>query len=301
MDRDLEYGMLPDIAKTDVPLQTDGTGLKRILAAGENFYIKKSFAQYMKRWPDACRTDMLRIKNDLWKPSDFSGYHALLYAGESDTRKMDKPQESMAVRTAAKAKKDGVKMFLYTSSLCVYGQTAGRITEKTPVCPSDAYGKWKLRIEKELWQLNDKNFCIAILRLPPVYGYGCKGSYRNLADFTARFGFVPKYDRKSSRIHIDNLSSAVRGIIYHGRAGVYFPQDPESAGVYELAREIAEFHGKKLKSLKLPKPVMSLLADRIWGIQDRPCYICDQSLNVPGEWLEVKTIRESVRLAESGW
>lgn len=293
---------LPYIADIGDILRIDYTQPKRILIAGSDSYIGKSFACFMKRWPDICQTDILSMKDDSWKTFDFTGYDAVLYADRSDCKAVYETDACQAVQAADKAKRAGAGMFIYLSSLHIYSRKAGMITRKTPVSPSGAYGKTKVIAEKELWKRNDDMFCVVVLRLPEVYGYGCKGSYHKLSRAAVRYKFFPEYNKKCSRIHINNLSSAVRGIIYYGKPGVYFPQDTACVSAYEIARVIAAFYGKKLRSTKLFNPVIWLLSHGIrTGYSIFGDFVCEQSLNVPEEWREVKGIKESVLLSESGW
>lgn len=295
-------GVLPEIAEITEP--------KRILVTGRYPYAGKSFARFMHRWPDTYQADMFPVKKGCWKKADLSEYDAVLYTGMagsceklSGNYKYSCERDAWrAVKTADLAKKAGVKMFLYLSTLHVYGTDTRIITEKTPVCPSDICGKAGIYAEKELWKQKDASFHVAILRLPPIYGYEYGGQYRKIANFAVRHGFFPKYGQKRSMIHIDNLSSAVRGILCCERSGVYFPQDADCVSAYEMARAAAEFHGRKFKETKLWNPLIWILAKRSQAVKEMFLgYVCDQSLNVPEEWREVKSIRQGVRIAESGW
>lgn len=102
--------------------------------------------------------------------------------------------------------------------------------------------------------------------------------------------------------HIENLSSAVRGIVSCKKAGIYFPQDTECFTAFEIAGEIAHFYGKRFRKTRLFNIFLRILEARsrkIRGIFGG--YLCDQSLNTPKEWIAVKGIREAVQMSESGW
>lgn len=128
--------------------------------------------------------------------TDFAGSDAVLYTGSAccwkeDGKYLDFHRAGVrrAVRAAGMAKRAGARMFVYLGSLHVYGAEPGIITETTPVCPSDAYGKMQMGIEKELWKLKDDSFCVVILRLPVVYGFGCGGGYREIQEYVSRHIF----------------------------------------------------------------------------------------------------------------
>ena len=73
----------------------------------------------------------------------------------------------------------GVKQFIFLSSISVYGLDTGVINEETPLNPRTHYGKSKLEAEQKLQKLADKTFNITILRPPMVYGKNCKGNSKS--------------------------------------------------------------------------------------------------------------------------
>jgi len=90
----------------------------------------------------------------------------------------DNPDKSHDVNTEAtitlaeKAKKSGVKRFIFASSSAVYGEAQQyRMDESHPCEPRSIYGKQKLEAESIL-KLACKNFEVVILRKSNLYGYG---------------------------------------------------------------------------------------------------------------------------------
>lgn len=77
-----------------------------------------------------------------------------------------------AIDIAKKAKKQGVKSFVFASSCSVYGfaDTAPR-TETSEVNPLTAYAKSKVYAEKELEPIADANFKITCLRFATACGF----------------------------------------------------------------------------------------------------------------------------------
>lgn len=76
---------------------------------------------------------------------------------------------------ARKAKKAGVKRFIFSSSCSIYGAKRGEIlSENSRTIPVTAYAKSKLLSEKALVKLADRNFCVGILRNSTVYGFSPK-------------------------------------------------------------------------------------------------------------------------------
>src|SRR5699024_4946803 len=81
---------------------------------------------------------------------------------------------------AKKAKNEGVKHFIFLSTMSVYGLNEGIINEHTPLKPKTHYGKSKLQAEERIKLLATDTFKVAIIRPPMIYGKGCKGNYQRL-------------------------------------------------------------------------------------------------------------------------
>lgn len=284
------------------------TEFKRILIAGANSYIGESLRKYIEQF-DNYVVDIFDTTIDAWKQLDFSKYDVVCdVAGIAHIKETKKNRQlyywvnrDLAVQIAEKAKKEGVKQFIYLSSMNVYGLTEGRINEKTPTRPNTAYGKSKLEAEELLWKLSDERFCVSVVRPPMVYGKGCKGNYQRLRAFAIKFGVFPEYDNFRSLIYITNLLSAIRGIIHNQETGVYFPQNYEYMKSFDMVKWIAEFNGKKLVELKgisvLIRGVIlkSRIGKKVFGI-----LTYEKEMNVPETWLVVKDNKRTVELSEKG-
>ena len=282
--------VLPEIAtfKSDISFEE----IKKILIAGAGSYIGESFKNYMLEF-DNYIVDTLSTMDDSWKAMDFSSYDAVYdVAGIAHVRESNenrdlyyKVNRDLAVDLAEKAKKEGVKQFVYLSSMSVYGRAVGRINATTSVNPTNAYGKSKIEAEELLWRLKDDNFTVSIVRPPMVYGEGCKGNYQTLKKFALKFGFFPDYNNERSMIHVDNLSGAIRGIIHNNESGLYFPQDPEYIKTFDMVKKIAEENGKKFRSTKLMNIPIKFMSSRISVFKKVfGTLTYDKGLNVPEEW-----------------
>lgn len=77
------------------------------------------------------------------------------------------------------AKKNGVKKYLYPSSCSVYGYSRNKklLTERSILDPKSTYAKAQVKLEKFAIKQGNKNFCIAILRLPTVFGISKRTRY----------------------------------------------------------------------------------------------------------------------------
>ena len=127
--------------------------MKRILITGANSYVGTSVERYLNRFPGAYQVDTLDMIGDGWRTQSFRGYDAVLHVAgivHQEKTKNDPAQAALydqvntqlPIETAKKAKAEGVKQFLFMSSMSVYGLTApvGKvitITADTPLCPVD--------------------------------------------------------------------------------------------------------------------------------------------------------------------
>ena len=264
-------------------------GMKRVLITGANSYIGTSLKRYLledndRQGRELYRVDMISQRDPEWESYDFSGYDAVFQASgiaHADTGKVTQEQQALyyqvncdlAVATARKAQAAGVGLFLYPSSIIVYGESApyGKsriITPQTPADNSHFYGNSKLRAEEELEKLTaaggSRKMQLGILRLPMVYGRGSKGNYPMLAKLAARLPFFPDVQNQRSMIYIENLCEFIRQRIEDGRGGLYFPQNAEYTATSRMVQEIAAAHGKKVHLLKAMNP-LAALASRMPG------------------------------------
>src|SRR5690554_2772100 len=152
--------------------------MKRILITGANSYIGTSFEKWLAKYPDKYFVDTVDMIGDSWKEKDFLKYDVVFHvAGIAHVKETKKNKDlyyeinrDLTYETAKKAKNEGVKQFVFLSSMSVYGVSNGIIDKNTPLNPKTNYGKSKLQAEKLIKTLSTDNFRIAILRPPMIYG-----------------------------------------------------------------------------------------------------------------------------------
>jgi nucleoside-diphosphate-sugar epimerase len=241
--------------------------MKKILITGANSYIGTSFEKWVGQWPDRYLVDTVDMKDGSWKEKSFRGYDVVFHvAGIAHIKETKENQDlyykvnrDLAYETAKKAKADGVKQFVFLSSMSVYGIETGVISKETPLKPKSAYGKSKVEAEELIKSLESDSFKIATLRPPMVYGKGCRGNYQRLAKLAVKTPIFPDIDNKRSMIYIDNLCEFVRLLIDDCTTGLFFPQNKEYVKTSEMVRLIAEVHGKRIRMTKLFNPLFNLL------------------------------------------
>lgn len=228
--------------------------MKKILITGANGYIGTSFEKYMAQWPEKYQVDTVDMIDGTWREKDFSGYDTVFHvAGIAHQKETQENAElyykinrDLAFDTAVKAKTDGVKQFIFLSSMSVYGLETGVITKETVPTPKSNYGKSKLQAEELLNGLADETFKVAILRPPMVYGKGCKGNYQILRKFALKFKVFPTLMNHRSMIYIDNLSAYIEKLITADGYGLFFPQNPATICSKDLVKAICQVNGVKL-------------------------------------------------------
>lgn len=290
--------------------------MKKILITGAGSYVGTSLEDYLKRWPQQYRVDTADMIGDGWRSTDFSGYDAVFHVAgivhqpktKDDPAQFalyEKVNTHLAVETAAMAKAQGVKQFIFMSTTGVYGLTApfGRvitITKDTVPQPTDNYGISKLKAEEGLLALSGEGFKLAILRPPMIYGKGCKGNYCTLAKLAKKLPFFPWVENQRSMLYIDNLSEFVRLIVDDEAEGIFWPQNDAYVNTSEMVNLIAHVNGKDILlvkgfgwALKLLRPLTGAV-DKAFGSL---CYDFELS-RYPKNYC-VKTLEESVLETES--
>lgn len=243
--------------------------MTELLLTGASGFIGSNVRTQM---PDSIRVTPLSVRNDDWRNVDFSKFDAVLHAAGIahvlDGNVMDETyHEVNCVRTleiAEKAKKAGVGLFVFLSSIIVFGAPtpAGAhapITPQTAPNPENAYGKSKLDAENGLRAMEADSFRVAILRLPMVYGKGCKGNYTRLASLARKCPLFPAFDNRRSMLYIENLTSLIAKIVFDCPSGTYHPRDGVSRSTGEIARAICAAHGKKCVQTRLLAPAVRLM------------------------------------------
>ena len=239
--------------------------MKKILITGANSYIGTSFEKYMAQF-DGYRIDTVDMIGDGWKEKDFSEYDTVFHvagiAHQKETLENAhlyyEVNRNLAVATAKKAKREGVRQFILLSSMSVYGMETGVITKTTVPHPKSHYGKSKLQADEKIKQLDCETFKVAILRPPMVYGKGCKGNYQRLRSFALKSPIFPDYPNQRSMVYIDNLCGFVKDTIDEERQGLFFPQDSKYVNTSNMVKEIAERNGKFIRLTKMFNPFIRI-------------------------------------------
>lgn len=233
-----------------------------ILITGTHSFIGSSIAEYFSRWPERYHTSAISLRNGSWQSESFSGFDSVFHVAglaHDSTKHSDKDEyfrvnSQLAFDSALKAKREGVRQFVFMSSSIVYGPSApiGQekiITRDSPVSPGSYYGESKVKAEELLMSLNDDGFKVCILRCPMIYGRGSKGNYPLLSKLARKLPIFPRVRNSRSMLYVKNLAEFVRLMIQNQEQGIFWPQNAEYSDTSDLVRMIAEVHGRKIKLL----------------------------------------------------
>lgn len=250
--------------------------MRKILITGKNSYVGNNIEEWILKGLDEYKIDTIDMEDNDWVNYDFSKYDSIFHVAgiahvSSDPSKKDlyyKVNRDLTIKTAQKAKKEGVRQFVFMSSIIVYGASSEInnkriIHEMTKPEPQDFYGDSKLQAEKGLESLRDDNFKVVILRPPMIYGKNSKGNYPKLAKLARYTPIFPDIDNKRSMLHIDNLAEFVRLIIKNEEDGLFFPQNKEYVNTKQLVKEIADNYDHKIFFTKAFNKILKLMSKKI--------------------------------------
>ena len=240
----------------------------RILITGAHSYVGEQVEQYLeeynqKLYPDYPASkryviDTVSLFGEEWKKKDFSCYDVVFHVAgiahgsvsektEQGKRQYFAVNRDLAYHVAQKAKEDGVKQFIFMSTMAVYaGKREEVITEETIPMPVTAYGESKLQAEWLISELEDRDFSVAILRPPMIYGKGCKGNYNALVKIAKISPIFPKINNCRSMLYIENLCEFIRLLIEDTARGIFFPQNKEYVNTSDMVKEIGKAYQKSV-------------------------------------------------------
>ena len=252
--------------------------MKKILITGANSYIGTSFERWLAQWPDRYEIDILDMLSDAWKNRDFSVYDTIFHVAgiaHVDSSKLDDDKKKLyykvncelTIEVANKARKEGVKQFVFMSSCIVFGDSSRingtkKITSETIPSPTSIYGDSKLQADIGIQKLQTDSFHVVSLRPPVIYGKDCKGNYPLLSKFARKVPVFPDIKNARSMLHVDNLCECVRLIIDDNALGYFYPQNKEYVNTSLLVKEIAHIYNKNVVLTKLFNPLLILISKR---------------------------------------
>lgn len=261
----------------DETVEVDSNTKKKVLITGAGSYIGQSFIEYaQKHYHDNFEIEELDLKDESWKEKDFSNYDIIYHVAgiahadvgkvsEETKKKYYEVNTGLAVEVAEKAKREGVKTFVFMSSMIVYGESAPygekKVIDATTVPqPANFYGDSKLQADVSVRELANDTYKVIVLRPPMIYGKGSKGNYRTLAKLAKKLPIFPDVNNERSMLYIENLCEFLCQIMllkpYHRNSVVLLPQNGEWTKTSDMVKEIAKASGKKITELQCLAPAV---------------------------------------------
>lgn len=281
----------------------------KVLITGKNSYIGNSFAEFVA--DKDVDVTKISVRDDVWRGMAFSEFDVVLHVAAVVHQKQSKHtydeykvvNTDLPVAIAKKAKAEGVKQFVFISTIAIYGltgqiKTVDVIADTTQKVPTTYYGETKFAAEKQLTGLADDSFKLTIVRPPMVYGKAAPGNYGQLAKLAKLLPILPKVENKRSMIFIDNLSSFLYQVITNTVGGEFIPQNSELVNTNDLMVLIRKVHGKKTSVLPFGQGLVHLGA-KFTGLMSKVYgnLVVDQDTDGVAEY-RVADLKTSVEMTE---
>lgn len=248
---------------------------RKVLITGAGSYIGTKVQQWLEQWPDEFEVNSIDTINDNWKKTDFSQYDivnnvvgiAHVKAFKSEGPLYYAINRDLVIAIAKTAKEAGVKKFIHMSSMIVFKEVktleGKQIYKDTKPEPNGFYGDSKLQGENGVSELACETFKVCVIRLPMIYGPGCKGNFPRLVWLAQRTPIFPAWHNKRSMLYIDNLCEFVKQLILHEMDGIVYPQNDEYADTVEIIRYYAKANGNRIWITRLFNPIIWLLGNHV--------------------------------------
>lgn len=284
--------------------------MKRILITGKNSYIGTHFREYLEDYPNDYLVDELDMIDGTWRKYDFSKYDVVYHVAGLAHSTPDESQRELYYRVntdltyevAKKAKDEGVKQFIFMSSIIVYGSgEIGKnriIDSNTELTPDNFYGDSKKQAEIRIKPLESDDFKIVIVRPPMIYGPKSKGNYPLLAKFARKTPLFPTLMNERSMLYLGNLLEFIKLMIDNEECGVFLPQNKEYVSTVNLIKEISKIHNHKILFIGLFNPFIKLFNKQVYINKVFGNMIIDKELSKYKVDYNRYSFEESIQLTE---
>ncbi|WP_033542295.1 NAD-dependent epimerase/dehydratase family protein [Planococcus sp. CAU13] len=286
----------------------------KVLVTGQNSYTGTQFAKRITELNKGWTIDFVSVRGNAWEQKDFSFYDAIYHVAGIVHKKETaenkdlyyKVNRDLTYQLALKAKSEGVKSFIFLSTMAVYG-LIGKIGEETIIsketepAPTSNYGKSKLEAEELLNELQSSYFNVSILRIPMIYGPNCPGNYSSLSRLAKMIPVFPKINNKRSMIFVDHLSDIVAHIIEKRLLGVFLVKNPEDVNTIEIVSVIGRYHGKRIYKSSLLGFIFITFGNYITTFRKMfgNIYFNNEDCNIEGFEYKKLSFEESISITEN--
>ncbi|MBN3782836.1 SDR family oxidoreductase [Burkholderia sp. Ac-20345] len=224
------------------------------------------------------------------------------------------------LRIAEAARRHGTRRMVFASSIKAIGEGDGgaALSEDTPPDPQDAYGRSKLRAERQLAQFGaSTGLEVVVVRPPLVYGPDVRANFLRMMDAVARGVPLPlgSVQARRSVVYVENLADALLRCAVDPRAAgnCFHVADADSPTIPGLLRLVGDALGKPARLLAVPPAALrvagkltgrSAAIDRLTGslqldtgrikrvLEWHPPYTTRQGLEATAAWYRSRDIRK---------
>ena len=282
--------------------------MNKILLTGSTGYLGSSF---LKQYKNKYSFEKFSLLNQKLKDINFDSIDIILHCAALVHQKVEHSYEKYheinvdyPIKLAKLAKQNGVKQFIFISTIAVYGEDIQKLDENTTSNPITPYGKSKLEAENQLLELNDDNFVVSIIRPPMIYGKNAPGNIDSLVKLVKKLPVIPlgKIDNKRSFISIQNLCYIIDEIITQKQNGIFLASDDEPLSTSKLIELIAKNLDKKIYLIKIPffesllKLVKPSFHKRLYGSLEVDNTLTKEKLNLSNPY----SVEDGIRLMIKG-
>ncbi|MFF2447142.1 NAD-dependent epimerase/dehydratase family protein [Neobacillus sp. NPDC058068] len=281
--------------------------MKRILITAKHSYIGNAFASSTA---DKYTIEYISCRTEEWRKADFSKYDVIFHVAgiahvdaKSDLESLYyKVNRDLTIELAKKSKAEGVKQFIFMSSMIVFGESSATnksivVKKNTKPNPNGFYGNSKLQAEQGITPLQDDNFKVVIVRPPMIYGKGTKGNFPKLAKLAKMIPIFPNIDNKRSMLYIENLCEFIRLMIDNEEHGIFHPQNKEYVNTADMVCKIGDVYGNKIVVTKLFNLVIKLMGKKVNAINKVfGTFLYEQVMSKYKEDYCINSFEESIKL-----
>jgi nucleoside-diphosphate-sugar epimerase len=241
--------------------------------------------------------------------------HVMSDDAEDSLREFHRVNRDWTERLARAAAVQGVRRFVYLSSIKVNGERSIRpFTEQDLPNPQDPYGMSKWEAEQALVRVSSQTGLeIVVVRSPLVYGAGVGGNVLQLLHVIRRGIPLPlaSVQNRRSLIYLGNLVDALACCVKDVRAAgeTYLVSDGEDLSTPELIRRLAKALGLPARLWPVPLSMLrwigsvagkQAMIDRLLGslqvdsskigqeLNWSPPYSVDQGLSETAAWYSAR-------------
>lgn len=233
---------------------------RKVLVTGANSFIGSFFKQHAENY----EVDEACVKENKVSDLNFKPYDTVFHVAAivHQTSKLSdefyfQVNSDLALEVAQKAKEEGVRQFVFMSTVKVYGENStleNPWDEDTRCHPSDAYGRSKYDAECRLQALQGDGFDVSIIRTPVVYGAEVKGNIKKMAQYIKATRIIPLKGINNVRamVYIGNLMAMIYRVIDIRKAGVFLASDRRALSTSDFADLMIKATGNKKLFIPIP-------------------------------------------------